>query len=383
MLNRKLICVLCIVTLLISGCGSSGVSTNNSDNTDEYLIDVENKGRADAIKLVFTVTRGEFEKREFDVGNITYTDLYYENLDLSSNVEVKKIKAGVGDKVKKGDVIFTYKVVIDEVELRRKTLEVEQHEKEYAAELDTRKAEIKTAEKELKSIRDKNKREIKELEIKKLKLGLSKFQETKSAINKERAELNEMKSGDNATKVIATHDGYILSLYDIEEDQVISGSQPVAIITGRKEYYIELENITNDAVRYGDKVEIVVEGRKGEKNTTVEGEVFSASNILNPRSNQFTASVRILNEPEGIDWSNPIKVYYKAVDVKNALLIPIKAVLHDDTDGVNEDDSAYVYIRKDDDIRKQYLNIIDKNNEFVRVEDGVEEGDILVVYNHS
>ena len=407
MLNRRLLCVLCIAALMISGCGGSGNSgsiigidektDDNSketdenekneeeasvENPDEYLIDVDNKGRADVIKAEYTVTRGTFEKREFNIGNIMYTDLYYETLDMSSGAIVKKLKVKEGDKIRKGDVILTYDILDDEIEIKRKTLEVEQQEKEYTAGLDARKAEIKTAENELRSITDKNKREIKELEIKKLKLGLEKYQKTGKTVAEEKAELNKMKQDNTSNKIIAKHDGYVLSLY-VVNDQELSGNQTVAVISGKKDYYVEIDDVNNDDVRYGDKVEIVVEGRKGEKNISVEGEVFSASNILNPRSNLHRASVKILDEPEGVDWDNPIKVYYNSVCVENALMVPVKAVLHEETDGSGEEEAAYVYIKNGDTVTKQYLDIIDQNNDYVRVNDGVSEGDTLIIYNHS
>lgn len=391
MLNRKMIIYLLVITVFatsaLQGC-STAVEEGNEMSTADSLINADEEGQADVIKAEYKVERGTFEKREYAIGEVVYTDLEYETVSVTAEARVVKIKAAVGDKVKKGDVLITLEPYNDEVEIKRRTAEVEKMEKEYEAGLDSRTADITMAENELKSISDSNKRKIKKLEIKKLKLSLSTYKKTKKTVEEERKALDELINRSNTTKVTAKHDGYIVDMRGIQVDDTLTNGQTIAVVSQKKEFYIKANEVYSDDLRYGDTVDIVIEGREARGNVTLPGKVVSASNILNPRSNQFTAMVipdmDTMPADDGNTFSleDPIKVYYKSAYAENVLLIPVKAVLHED-DNTGEEDITYVYIKSGDDVRKQYISIVDKNKDYVRVESGVEEGDTLIVYNHS
>lgn len=84
----------------------------------------------------------------------------------------------------------------------QRVADVNQQEKEYTAGYDSRRAEIVQAEHDLSELKDKTERDIKQLEIKKLKLALKKYQEMKVNIEEARKELNEYKAEFEATKSI-------------------------------------------------------------------------------------------------------------------------------------------------------------------------------------
>ena len=117
------------------------------------------------------------------------------------------------------------------------------------------------------------------------------------------------------------------------------------------------------------------------KDVTMKGKVIAAPNILNADYTYDPARVEIIDEPEGVDWSKPIKVLYEGINIDDALLVPVDAVMTEKSNGGTYiDETEYVYISKDGVIYKSYLNIIDKNNEYYRVCDGVSEGDTLVLF---
>ena len=211
------VCLSLILSLVLSlvGCGGGGSSqpavnnteTNDTDNKENkessdsdaknkddaedtvdpnpdetYLMEDSVEDKEDVIKAEYKVEKGTFEKREFCIGNVKYTDIEYEAADISNNATVKKIKVNVGDEIKKGDVILTYEPDVNEIDIKRRTYDVEKREKEYEAGLDARKAELKMAENELNSLSDPGQIKIKKLEIEKLKLGLEKNKATKKTI---------------------------------------------------------------------------------------------------------------------------------------------------------------------------------------------------------
>ena len=108
---------------------------------------------------------------------------------------------------------------------------------------------------------------------------------------------------------------------------------------------------------------------------------MAAPNVLSASYYNSVTEIMIIDEPEGVDWNKPVKVRYEGVYIDDALLVPTDAVMTEKTGGgAFVEDAEYVYISKGDVIYKSYLNIIDKNNDYYRVCDGVSEGDTLVCY---
>jgi len=221
------------------------------------------------------------------------------------------------------------------------------------------------------------------LQIKKLKLIFEKFTETKAAIEIARKELNETMEGNDINSVYASVDGYVLSLPMDDKERTYTKGSCVVSITKKEKYHIAIEAREKlDGLKYGTEVKIVVEGGHDGENVEMKGKVVAAPNILGPDYISENTIVDIVDEPEGVNWSNPIKVQYEGQLYEDALKVPIAAVMTEKSpNGETVEEVPYVYIKNGDAIYKSYINILDENNDYYRVSDGVAEGDTLVCFN--
>lgn len=410
MFNRKSMVItgiLFLASFQLTACGNKSVgnnmeadkvdkkndNNNDSKNTDNITDDIEylyhdaldgkvlNKDEKESVQKEYEVIVGEFSSGIAEIGEIVYEDLTYEAIQANEADNVQFL-VNEGDKVRKGDILVSYHAVVNEVELAEQTRDVERMEKEYSAGYDSRKAEITMAEHELKKLTDKTDIAIKELEIKKLKNSLEKYIETKETVVKARAELNERIAGDKTCQVEASTDGYVISINEKDDDINYYKNDNVVTLSKKEKYHIEVkphEDVTG--LKYGSEVKIVVEGGKNGKDVSMGGKVIAAPNILNPDYTYEPAQIEIIDEPDGVDWSKPIKVKYDGIHIDNALLVPVDAVMMEKSDGGSSiEEAEYVYISKGDVIYKSYLNVIDKNNDYYRVCGGVSEGDTLVLF---
>lgn len=394
MFNRKKFAfavIVCLALVQLTACGKAKTEEDNEKENKaetedfEYLYhdalkgEVLNKEKKESVQKEYKVIVDKFKSGIAEIGEIVYEDLEYEAImaDEAENVE---FLVEEGDKVKKGDVLVTYDVVNNEIEIAELTRDVERMEKEYSAGYDSKKAEINMAEHELKKLTDKTDIEIKKLELKKLKNSLDKYTETRETVLNARKELNQRIEDNKASQVVADRDGYVIAIN--KKDGNYYKNDNVVTISKKQKYHIEVEaheDVTG--LKYGSDVDIRVEGGMNGKDVTMKGKVIAAPNILNADYTYDPARVEIIDEPEGVDWSKPIKVLYEGINIDDALLVPVDAVMTEKSNGGTYiDETEYVYISKDGVIYKSYLNIIDKNNEYYRVCDGVSEGDTLVLF---
>lgn len=394
MFNRKKFAfavIVCLALVQLTACGKAKTEEDNEKDNKaetedfEYLYhdalkgEVLNKEEKESVQKEYKVIVDKFKSGIAEIGEIIYEDLEYEAI-LADEAENVEFLVEEGDKVKKGDVLVTYDVVNNEIEIAEFTRDVERMEKEYSAGYDSKKAEINMAEHELKKLTDKTDIEIKKLELKKLKNSLEKYTETKETVANARKELNQRIEDNKVSQVVADRDGYVIGIN--KKDGNYYKNDNVVTISKKQKYHIEVEaheDVTG--LKYGSEVDIRVEGGKNGKDVTMKGKVIAAPNILNADYTYNPARVEIIDEPEGVDWSKPIKVLYEGINIDNALLVPVDAVMTEKSNGgTYVDETEYVYISKDGVIYKSYLNIIDKNNEYYRVCDGVSEGDTLVLF---
>lgn len=339
--------------------------------------DTDSKGSYQIAK----VRRGDFSYEMFAIGNLEYRDLYYETMETET-AKVIEFKVAAGDKVNKGDVILTYEPVYDEVEYAQRLAQIEQQEKEYTAGYDTRRADIIKAEHELSGLKDNTEKEIKKLEIKKLKLALKKYQESSDNIKEQREELNEYQKGINKTEVVASHSGYILELGEADENSAMHKGNIVAVISPKKDYYIKVNDNTKGALRYNSDVKIsVAQPGSGAADIEMPGRVVMCSNILSYANTTEEAYVEILDEPEGVNWSGAIKIYFDYKAAKNVLMLDSDAVLFENkNEGSNAVSVPYVYIYEDGKTYKRYIQVFGSNNKEYLVLEGLEEGQEVAIY---
>ncbi len=405
---RSRLIILCVVTgCLLCGCKDKKAESENtmSDNStteniaeegvrvpekasqgDEILLytealnDDSGNDEDNSIHKITEVKRGDFDYSMFAIGELHYLDTYYQTIDVDS-ATFAGYEVEVGDKVEKGDPIMNYEMEYNEVEVEQRTADILQREKDYSAEYNRRKAEINQAEHDLKNIKDADEKSIKELEIKKLRLALKEFEESEGSIIEARQELDEYVEGINSSTVYAEHSGYVLSLVDYNVGDYIAKGESVAVISPKKEYHVKVEDKSNGLLRYNADVTISVAADKGGKDIEMPGKVISASNILSYDNQKEEAYVKILEEPDGVNWGNAIKVYYNSRQLKDVLMVASEAVLFEKQgEGGSVNNVPYVYIYEDGKAFKRYIEVYGSNNVDYLVQSGLTEGQQVVIY---
>lgn len=388
---KKILCLICVVSIiLISGCTYNDTKTVSEENTEskelqeqeeeEVLLYTRALSSDDSEKPAYDLTevrRGDFVHEMFAIGQIEYRDIYYQTLETES-AKLVKYKVKEGDKVEKGDVILTYEPVFDEVSYAQRVADVNQQEKEYTAGYDSRRAEIVQAEHDLSELKDKTERAIKQLEIKKLKLALKKYQEIKVNIEETKKELNEYKAGFEATKVYADHDGYVLKLSEFKKDDIMSKGAVVATISPKKDYLIKIEDMPETELRYNADVTISIASDGGE--VSFPGRVIMSSNILSYSNAQEAAYVEFNEKPADLP-DGAIKVYFQSRSLKNVLLVDKNAVGFEKMgEGADIEEVPYVYVYENKMACKRYIEVFGNNNKDYLVLSGLNEGQQVAIY---
>lgn len=388
---KKILCLICVVSIiLISGCTYNDTKTVSEENTEskelqeqeeeEVLLYTRALSSDDSEKPAYDLTevrRGDFVHEMFAIGQIEYRDIYYQTLETES-AKLVKYKVKEGDKVEKGDVILTYEPVFDEVSYAQRVADVNQQEKEYTAGYDSRRAEIVQAEHDLSELKDKTERAIKQLEIKKLKLALKKYQEIKVNIEETKKELNEYKAGFEATKVYADHDGYVLKLSEFKKDDIMSKGAVVATISPKKDYLIKIEDMPETELRYNADVTISIASDSGE--VSFPGRVIMSSNILSYSNAQEAAYVEFNEKPADLP-DGAIKVYFQSRSLKNVLLVDKNAVGFEKMgEGADIEEVPYVYVYENKMACKRYIEVFGNNNKDYLVLSGLNEGQQVAIY---
>ncbi len=388
---KKILCLICVVSIiLMSGCTYNDTKTVSEENTEskelqeqeeeEVLLYTRALSSDDSEKPAYDLTevrRGDFVHEMFAIGQIEYRDIYYQTLETES-AKLVKYKVKEGDKVEKGDVILTYEPVFDEVSYAQRVADVNQQEKEYTAGYDSRRAEIVQAEHDLSELKDKTERAIKQLEIKKLKLALKKYQEIKVNIEETKKELNEYKAGFEATKVYADHDGYVLKLSEFKKDDIMSKGAVVATISPKKDYLIKIEDMPETELRYNADVTISIASDGGE--VSFPGRVIMSSNILSYSNAQEAAYVEFNEKPADLP-DGAIKVYFQSRSLKNVLLVDKNAVGFEKMgEGADIEEVPYVYVYENKMACKRYIEVFGNNNKDYLVLSGLNEGQQVAIY---
>ena len=394
---KKILCLICIVSItFMSGCTYNDTKTVSEEKTEgeekqekeagqdkeekEALLYTKALSADDSEKPAYNLTevrRGDFVHEMFAIGQIEYRDTYYQTLETES-AKLVKYKVKEGDMVKKGDVILTYEQVFDEVSYAQRVADVNQQEKEYTAGYDSRRAEIVQAEHDLSELKDKTERDIKQLEIKKLKLALKKYQEMKVNIEEARKELNEYKAEFEATKVYADHDGYIMKLSAFKKGDVMGKGAVVAIISPKKDYLIKIEDLPEVELRYNADVTISIASDDGE--VSFPGRVIMSSNILSYSNAQEAAYVEFNEKPADLP-GGPIKVYFQSRSLKDVLLVDKNAVGFEKMgEGANIEEVPYVYVYENKMACKRYIEVFGNNNKDYLVLSGLNEGQQVAIY---
>ncbi len=272
---------------------------------------------------------------------VEHGTIYY----VSTNVELNQ-------QVKKGDPLFTIRVVADEVELARSTKRL-QREQERMDDLIRQDAEAN-------------------------KKAIAARQETIAEIEKEIA---EMKADFATTEISAPYDGIVTGLpwREMKEGDLLTANQAIATLAAQGSNYIVIED-TNGLLTYGNQASIQYKGMDG-KDATVSGMVVSLSpySVSSDFFDENQALIKVSSEDIGDmagsadgyeGWWNRSRFNVSVINrsMENVVLVPKKAV-------ISKGSTTYVRVKQENgEIRYQGFVAGGSDNSYYWVVEGLTEG---------
>ena len=341
-----------IATLLAALC-LAGCAANQSEQTPPAAPKVEKTN----YKLA-TVQEGTFRKTEKTVGNPVYTSQYlvceYDDATLKENMPI-----GVGNQVKKGDVLATFTQKTSDTELARLELNYERAVANMENGISRHYSQI-AAIKGSGSI-PRMQRNQAENSLALYKMSAEK--ECQAALKA----LEEYKLRYEDKQLISPVDGRVNWLQPYAVGDKVAKGTLLFHLYEDTHFYIRIDNPSESFLRMtapGTPVTITY------MNKRYEGEVVSTPNGIRDLSSR---SIYVYSEDvQGVPRVGTMSVEYTQLELENMLMVDKAAIRSDDT-------ADYVMVLKDGVAMKQHVVCGPSNNEVVCILDGLQAGQQVVL----
>ncbi len=366
----KIVTFLILSSLLLTGCKGS-----EKQNQQPTLLDPVN-------------TSEKYETVEYrDIYTMkTYEAIvnpYSTELSFTTNGVFNEFYVGMGDEVKKGQILASQSDEEYEKELKQLQLNYEEIKTNYKNEVETHKIEeklivanLEKAKRDLEQADSDKKNEI-EYTIEKLELGMKTL---KKSAEIKRVDYNENLSECNkkivnvkkeiaSNNIVAPYDGIILIKLELEKGSTINSETPIIEIADTSKRYISCFNEQLYEIEQADKCYSIFDG--------VEYVIDYSSKLSDEIQN---STMRTVQENSRFTFvENEDKVNFGEVGLicllfdykENVLSASNKAIY---TDGINK---HYVYCNKDGKKEKVYVEIGTITNIYTEILNGLEEGDVI------
>lgn len=317
MFRNKLCLLLCLLLPLTSAHAQS------ANLMSEEMIQTETVNYAKTA----VAEPGTF-KRDF---NASASEYYPYTLTLSTeatNASFLKYHVARSQQVKKGDVLATFTLDIDEAATAAAGLSLERTRKEYEAGRKTREEELADMLEQQTSATEPAQLELMLLRMKRAQVAYEQYcyQQECSIAQLER-DLAELEEDNGRSHLYAPFDGVVTGLtYKRDGERVYAGE---GLVTMYREDGM-LMRISNDQLyfRYGMPVEVTI-GPKADQRTYA-GRVVSADNILPQNRRQGYAYVELENfDKDEAPRMTRLTVTGTSQLLENVMIIPRRAAKMD------------------------------------------------------
>lgn len=348
-INKIIIVFLLIIPLALSGCmGSQGAMRNDEKP------DVSNKGTKnideDSVAIEVMQIEAETITKEYNTVGKLYAS---EEVSVSSEMKgtVKSIKYGVGDRVKKGDVLYT----LDSEDLRN---DVELQKSKLETSLQDAKRRYDNAVKDLNNMKSlyetgavsKDQYDATQTAYDSAKLS---YEQAQKDLNSNSISFN---SNINDTIIKSPISG-IVSNKNIDIGEM-TASKDFVIVNIDK--VIAMADVSEDIINeisVEDKVRVMIQSNE------YEGTIKTISPIGKNNGNIYPVEIEIENKDLKLKPGMFTEIYFEVDKIENQIVVPRKSVLSDGS-------QYYVYIIKDERPIK------------VTVEKGItKDGDVQIIGN--
>ncbi len=393
MWKAKLTVLALTVSFLLSGCSDGKQATSEA-----MLYTGEMKEEEQQEIETVTVERGSYIENVVANAKLYYLKEVSVLVDVE-NAELDEIKVEVGDKVKKGDIIATYKVHLSKTKMEREKLEIDNERSKYDAEYKAKQNEITECKRQLKNMKKGEQRTQIKLQLKQMQQQLVQFKLTESSIIEREKSYQQTLANSKKTKLVSKYSGIVSKVQDSDELGFEMGTEVVTLRT-EDDFLIEVED-TEGALRYNMEVTVALGGDQNDIRHRLKGKVISSANLIHSDDESSeeggsTVYVKISKENrKKYDFSkNNIYVEYEKMCIENCLLVDNDAIA-EETEGA--DTKYYVWIVNNGNLYKRYIKKAfavkqegeegvggmftpdEENSEKTWVLQGVEEGQQLAL----
>ncbi len=289
--------------------------------------------------------------------------------ELSFPAKVISVKVSLGDKVAKGDVLFT----LDDENIRN---QIEQSEAAY-------NIANKNVEKTIEQIEDAkmnldrieklyNEGAVSKQQYEQAQLGASNttIELLQAQTNQAKVALDQAYSQLKKTVVRAPISGYAVDI-SLKENEFATSSQPAMRIVNTEKLIVNLsvsEQIINK-IEKNQEVAIKV-NVSGEE--IIKGVITAVSPVPDQRTQIYPVEVEIENKDGLIKAGMFAEIIFNMEESKDALVIPSNAIL-------SKNEKNYVYIVKDNSAEIKEVELGLDNGKLVEILSGLTEEDKVVV----
>lgn len=244
-------------------------------------------------------------------------------------------------------------------------------------------SKISTTEKLVKegAIPEKNLTNLKEeMDLLKLKLDKAKtrlntlkvptpvVEEMKANIKAADENINKQEINLEKYSITSPIEGIVINK-NIEEGSFVQPGETILEISSDKEKYavVEIDEKYISKIVKGKEAEIYIKSYPEEK---IKGVVDKITPEVDKDAGTIKVEVKILEKPELFLQNMTVRVEFVGDSYDNTIVIPGKYIIENET---------AVYIKdKDGFVAKKNITVYSKNNENVRITEGLKEGDIIL-----
>lgn len=354
---------LCLLLILCLFCTSAAAQSPSIISDEMIQTETVNYSKTAVVEL------GEY-KRDYNATATEYYPYTYELAAEIDNASFLQYHVARSQQVKKGDILATFTLEVDEVATASAKLSLERAQEAYQIGAEKKREEIAEMLKNQSSIRDSYERELMTLRIQRAQVAYEQYcYQQECSITRLTETLAELEEANSNCYLYAPYDGVITNVTYKREGEKIYANE--TLITMYREEGMLLR-ISNDHLyfRYGMPVSVSI----GPKNNpeVFQGRVVAADNILPENRRLGHAFIQL----EPFEGEAPRMSRMTATGTSeylgDVMIIPRRAI-------TLEGGKNYVECLVDGNLQKRFVNIGLSTMSNVWVLQGLDVGDTIIL----
>ncbi len=274
--------IIIIVSVMLAGCSQS------VQNQSEALLYTEEIVKEELETTV--VQKKTYVQEAFANASVYYTKQSVISMNIA-DATLETIEVKIGDKVRKGDVVATYKVDFSKAEMERQRMRIQNARLAYRSSytsllnrINEQKRKVKNAASSQEKLQQKN-------ILNQLNEQLKQKKNEEQAINRQESALQSRISRASQTKLYSKYNGIVTDVMDLGAGEDVNeygydgaGRDIVTLRTG-DDFLIEIDHTgfstaVVDLLRYNTEVTIALGSDRNDIHHRMKGKVISSENLV-------------------------------------------------------------------------------------------------------